>query len=111
MRGMEKQDCAWLGIPAAIQWNDYVITTRRVFLDRGLQIFGMNIEAGRRDDHAFLAPAEAKIARGVEFTEISGAEPAVIFVRDLLRFAFFPIGSGNVFTADQDFAVVGEFEF
>src|SRR6266446_2499870 len=111
MRGIKKQDCARLGVPAAIQCNDYAIPNRRVFLDRALQIFRINIEPGRRDDHAFLAPAEAKITRGVEFTKVSGAEPAVIFARGLLRRTSFPVGSGNVLAADQDFAVLGEFEF
>src|SRR6266481_3290476 len=111
MRRIEKQGCAWLGIRAAIQWNDHAISNRRVFFDSALQILRINIKAGRRNDHALLAPAEAKIASGVEFTEVSGAEPAVIFARGLLRCTFFPVGTGNVFAADQDFAVLGEFEF
>src|SRR6266850_7754103 len=108
---MEKQDCAWLGVAAAIQWNDYAVPNRRLFLDRGLQIFRINIEASRRDDHAFLAPAEAQVAGVVEFTKIPGVEPAVTFVGGLPGRTFFPVGSGNVFAADQDFAVLVKFEF
>src|SRR2546421_5767415 len=69
----------------------------------------MNVETSRRDDHVFLASTKTQIAFGVEFAKIARAQPAFLIGRT--KFTLFPIAAGNVFTANQDFAIFGELAF
>ena len=69
----------------------------------------MNVQTSRRDDHVFLASTKTQIAFGVEFAKIARAQPAFLIGRT--KFTLFPIAAGNVFTANQDFAIFGELAF
>src|SRR5437879_3832174 len=69
----------------------------------------MNVQTSRRDDHALLAATKTQIAFGVDFAQVSSAQPA--FLIGGTKFTLFPIAAGNVFTADENFAIFGELEF
>ncbi len=77
--------------------------------ESSFQVLGIYVETSGRDDHIFLAAAETQIALGIEFAKIACAQPAFLFGGP--NGSLLPITAGNIFAADEDFAVFGELEF
>jgi len=62
-----------------------------LFAERGFEIFGINVQAGRGDDDAFLAAAKTQVAFGVELAKIAGAEPTTVGFARGSPSALFPV--------------------
>src|SRR5713101_6807346 len=106
LRIFHQKNGARFGVAAAFEWNDHAIHYAGLFANGSFEVLGIDVETGRCDDHVFFAPAESQVALGVEFAQVAGAQPAL-----LLRgpeSSLFPVAAGNIFTADENFAVFGE---
>ena len=57
----------------------------------------------------FLRPRKWRLPCGVEFADIAGVQPG--FVGGGLHCAGLPVARGDIFAADENFAVFGELEF
>ena len=90
------------------QGNDDYVANIFLAAEGRFEIFGIDVEAGGSNDYILLAALEAQIPFRVQFAQISGAEPAIIFFPCLLDGAFFPIAAGDVFATNQNFPVTGE---
>src|SRR4029077_9012903 len=63
------------------------------------------------DDNIFLTAAKFEIAVRIEFAEIASAKPAAVFLRRILKTSLLPVTARDIFTANEDFSVFGDFEF
>ena len=104
-----KQNGTRFGIAALFDRNHDAVANPRLLVQLGFEVFGVNVQSRWRDDDVFLSSAEAEVALGVEFTEIAGAQPALLIQG--MDSSLFPIASGNIFTADKNLAVFGKLEF
>ena len=108
---LTEQYSAGLGVVVNLEGNDDGVTNCGLGAESGLEILGINIQAGGGDDDVFLAAAEAEIALGVEFAQIAGAQPATVFLGTLPQRALLPIARGDIFPADENLSIFGETEF
>src|SRR6266566_1294543 len=104
-----KQNGTRFSIAALFDRNHDAVANPRLLVQLGFEVFGVDVQSRWRDDDVFLSSAEAEIAFGVEFTEIAGAQPALLIQG--MDSSLFPIARGNIFTADKNLAVFGKLEF
>ena len=104
---MQNQNRAGLGIATALDAHNYGITHFFLGAQRGLQVFGIDVHPGGRDDDFFLASLEKQIAVCVERAEVAGAVPAFV-ASDGHEFTAIPVAAGDAAAANQNFAIVGE---
>ena len=75
------------------------------------EVFGINIQTSRSDDDIFLAAAKTKVALGIHLAQIASVQPSFVSLAYRTKSALFPITRGNIFAANQNFAVRREPEF
>ena len=109
-RVVQKEHRAGFGVAVAFDAQDHAVVYAWLLTQNALQIFRIDIHPGRCDDDVFLAAFEIKLAGFVHLREIAGMEPAVAFHHRLKLFVA-PIAGGNIFAANQNFALRADFHF
>ena len=61
----QQQDCACLGVAAPLDPKDHAVAHLRMFAECLLQIFRINLQACRGNDHVLAAAFEIEISFGV----------------------------------------------
>ena len=74
-----EQDGEGFGVGSGVQRDDNGVADGRLAAEGRFEVLGINVESGGRDDDIFLSAAKAQIPFCVEFAEIAGAEPAIVF--------------------------------
>src|SRR5882762_6611146 len=57
---------ARFSVATSFERNDRAIPDAGLFAKGSFEVLGIDVETGGRDDHVFLAPAEAEVAFGIE---------------------------------------------
>src|SRR5437868_4416431 len=58
---IQEEDGAGFSVVVAIEGNDYRIADAALFFQGGFEVFGIDIQAGGRDDDIFFATAEFQV--------------------------------------------------
>jgi hypothetical protein len=90
----------------ARDFNDHAGLYFRLTTQLELNVFRVNVNAGRGNDDLSFSPFEIEVARFVELANVARAKPTVGYSR---RPFVTPVSRRDILPLHQDFAVLGQF--